>query len=33
MYVKIRDVWRSYGDVKGLKYCEEFWGGPYMKVV
>jgi len=23
----------SYGDVKGLKYCREFWGGPDTKVV
>lgn len=23
----------SYGDVKGLKYCMEFWGGPDVKVV
>ena len=27
------DVRRSYGDVKGLKNCREFWGGPDTKVV
>ena len=27
------DVQRSYGDVKWLKYCREFWGGPNTKVV
>lgn len=25
------DKWGSYGNVKGLKYCKEFGGGPYKK--
>ena len=28
-----QEVQITYGDVKGFKYCKEFWGGPDTKVV